>query len=46
MFKLIKTILCKHNYVFKKIVYGDEIHIHNGKRMEYQCTKCKSYIWK
>lgn len=44
--KLIKALFCKHDYVFIRRIYGDEINAHDGKRNEYRCKKCGIYTWK
>lgn len=45
MKNLIKKLFCKHDYVFIRMIYGDEINVHNGKRHEYRCKKCGMYKW-
>ena len=42
---LFKKLFCKHEYVFVRMLYGDEINAHNGKRHEYRCKKCGIYKW-
>ena len=37
---LIRRILCKHDYVFVRNIYGDEINIAGGKRSWWRCRKC------
>ena len=43
--KYLKRIFCKHEYIFIRKLYGDEINDHNGKRYEYKCSKCGAYEW-
>ena len=38
--KLIQKIGCDHEYEFVRNLHGDEINQHDGKRSEWQCTKC------
>lgn len=45
MLKLLKMMLCRHNYMFNRRLYGDEINCHHGKRNEYKCLKCGMYRW-
>lgn len=36
----IRSLLCKHNYIFMRNIYGDEI-IHSGyKRSIWTCSAC------
>ena len=37
---LIRRILCKHDYVFVRNIYGDEINAAGGKRSWWRCRKC------
>lgn len=46
MLKILREIFCKHDYMFVRTLYGDEINSHNGKRKEYRCRKCGMYNWK
>lgn len=41
----IRQLFCKHNYVFIRNLYGDEINLHNGKRSLWQCTRCGKQIY-
>lgn len=43
--RLLKTLFCRHDYVFVRRLYGDEIIWHNWKRDEYRCSKCGVYKW-
>jgi len=43
--KILKRLSCKHEYVFIRMIYGDEINAHGGKRHEYRCKKCGIYKW-
>lgn len=45
MLKILKKIFCKHDYKFVRLLYGDEINEHCGKRKEYCCVKCGMYKW-
>lgn len=37
---MLKSLFCKHEFVFIRNIYGDEI-IHRGfKRSEWKCEKC------
>lgn len=40
MIHWIKQLFCRHNYVFLRNVYGDEINLLGGKRSIWICTKC------
>lgn len=40
---ILQKIFCRHNWVFVRRLYGDEINAHNGKRNEYKCSKCGAY---
>ena len=42
---ILKRLFCHHGYVFNRMLYGDEINAHNGKRKEYRCRKCGCYKW-
>ncbi len=42
---ILKKLFCNHDYVFNRMLYGDEINVHNGKRKEYRCKKCDCYKW-
>lgn len=44
--KILKMLFCRHQYVFVKKLYGDEINAHNGKRNEFCCQKCGKLKWK
>lgn len=46
MFKHLRRIFCKHDFVFVRKLYGDEINEHSGRRDEYICKKCGAYKWK
>lgn len=37
---MIKRLFCKHNYVFVKNIYGDEIVYMGFKRSIWKCGKC------
>lgn len=37
---IIKRLLCKHEYVFERNIYGDEINHTGGNRSWWHCTKC------
>ena len=38
--KLIKQLLCKHEYHFARNIYGDEINYCGGHRSWWRCKKC------
>lgn len=40
MFRILKMIFCKHNFVFDHNVYGDQIMFPSFHRSEWRCTKC------
>jgi hypothetical protein len=44
--RLIKRITCKHNLVWYRNIYGDEINAMNGKRSRWKCAKCYNYFTK
>lgn len=35
-----KSLFCKHEYVFKRNIYGDEINWCGGHRSWWVCKKC------
>jgi hypothetical protein len=37
---IIKRLLCKHEYVFERNIYGDEINYAGGNRSWWRCEKC------
>ena len=43
--KAIKMNHCKHDSIFRKHLYEDEININDGKLFEYKCGKCGKSIW-
>ena len=43
--KILKKIFCRHDFIYIRKLYGDEINLHNGKRNEYRCKKCGIYKW-
>lgn len=43
---ILKMLICRHDFVFVRKLYGDEINAHNGKRLEYVCSKCGCYTWR
>ena len=46
IFRLIKRITCKHDLVWDRNIYGDEINAMNGKRSWWKCTKCGNHFTK
>ncbi len=38
-----KKIFCKHEYILKRQIFGDEIKYLNGKRSEWRCAKCGKF---
>ena len=36
----VKRLICSHEYVHIRNIYGDEINYVNGKRSEWYCEKC------
>ena len=38
--RLLKYLLCTHEYVHTRNIYGDEINYVNGKRSEWHCKQC------
>lgn len=40
MIRLIKRLLCKHEYEFVRNIYGDEINHSGGMRSLWKCPKC------
>lgn len=42
MMKWIKRLFCKHEYVFLRNIYGDEINWCGGYRSIWRCKKCGS----
>lgn len=43
--KILRMIFCHHEYEYSRMLYGDEINAHNGKRKEYRCRKCGMLKW-
>lgn len=43
--KILKKIFCRHDFIYIRKLYGDEINLHDGKRNEYRCKKCGIYKW-
>lgn len=39
-------IWCKHNYIFMRNIYGDEINFRSGKRSEWRCFGCGHFKYK
>ena len=40
MFKWLKRLFCKHNYMFHRNIYGDEIISAGFTRSIWFCSKC------
>ena len=40
----IKRLFCKHQFVFVRNIYGDEINKCGGHRTLWKCSKC-GYEW-
>lgn len=43
--KFIQKIGCKHDYIFIRNIYGDEINQRGGNRSLWQCMKCGKYMY-
>ena len=41
--RLLKMLLCKHEFVFERNIYGDEINMVGGRRSWWRCPKCGKY---
>ena len=41
--RLIRRLLCKHEYVWVRNIYGDEINHVGGHRSWWRCRKCGSW---
>lgn len=41
--KIIQNFGCKHEYIFVRNIYGDEINQCGGYRSLWQCSKCGKY---
>ena len=39
--RIIKHLLCKHEYEFVRNIYGDEINHVSGARSWWLCKKCE-----
>lgn len=37
---IIKWLFCRHEYVFERNIYGDEINWVSGRRSWWRCKKC------
>lgn len=44
--KAIKHLFCRHEYIFVRNIYGDEIILTGYKRSIWKCTKCGKYKFK
>lgn len=42
---IFKKLFCRHKWEQIRMLYGDEINAHNGKRIECRCVKCGMYKW-
>lgn len=40
MIRLIKRLLCKHEYIRTRTIHGDEIIHRNFMRSEWECRHC------
>jgi hypothetical protein len=38
--KIINRLFCKHDYFWRRNIYGDEINAVNGKRSWVVCSRC------
>ena len=43
---ILKKLFCKHDLVFLRNIYGDEIRYLGYKRSIWECSKCKRIILK
>lgn len=43
MINFIKSLFCKHNFIHIRNIYGDQIHVYDGKRSIFKCKKCGKY---
>ena len=44
MISLLKRLLCNHEYVWVRNIYGDEINAAGGKRSWWRCSKCGKWL--
>ena len=42
--KIIKRLLCRHEYEFVRNIYGDEINHTGGRRSWWRCKKCGKWV--
>lgn len=42
--RLIRRLLCKHEYVWVRNIYGDEINHAGGNRSWWRCRKCGTWV--
>ena len=40
---VLNKIVCRHEWVFDRNIYGDEINCVSGKRSWWRCQKCGRY---
>ena len=38
--KMLKRLFCRHDWVFERNIYGDEINALSGRRSWWVCRKC------
>ena len=41
--RVVRRLVCAHEYELKNTLYGDRINAANGKRFEHQCKKCGAW---
>ena len=41
IWRLIKGLICKHSYVWRNNIYGDQIIYAGWKRSIWECEKCE-----
>lgn len=39
---MFKRLFCKHEFEWKRNIYGDQINYAGGKRSLWQCSKCEA----
>lgn len=41
---VLRRLFCRHEYVFDRNIYGDEINAVGGYRSWWRCRKCGKYV--
>lgn len=44
--ELFTRLFCRHDYVFVRNLYGDQINVFGGARSIWQCSKCNKEQWR